>query len=167
MGTPFIPKPPRRDLLPEWNQPVLGSQTVKAPFCDAHHIADTAPTLASPPSVSLCAAELPSWLRLRNGTCAMNSQIEKRSVIIAGRRKSISLEEAVWRSVKEIVTYRDMTLRALLATIDSTRNEEKLSSAIRLFVLDFYRDQLELQERHNAIKTALRGCTEVVRPRRK
>jgi predicted DNA-binding ribbon-helix-helix protein len=87
----------------------------------------------------------------------MKSQIEKRSVIIAGRRKSISLEEAVWRSVKEIATFRDMTLRALLATIDSTRNEEKLSSAIRLFVLDFYRDQLELQERHNAINTALRG----------
>jgi predicted DNA-binding ribbon-helix-helix protein len=59
--------------------------------------------------------------------------------------------------VKEIATFRDMTLRALLATIDSTRNEEKLSSAIRLFVLDFYRDQLELQERHNAINTALRG----------
>jgi predicted DNA-binding ribbon-helix-helix protein len=67
----------------------------------------------------------------------MKSQIEKRSVIIAGRRKSISLEEAVWRSVKEIATYRDMTLGALLATIDSTRNEERLSSAIRLFVLDF------------------------------
>jgi predicted DNA-binding ribbon-helix-helix protein len=87
----------------------------------------------------------------------MKSQIEKRSVIIAGRRKSISLEEAVWRSVKEIATYRDMTLGALLATIDSTRYEERLSSAIRLFVLDFYRDQLELQERHSAIKTALRG----------
>jgi predicted DNA-binding ribbon-helix-helix protein len=87
----------------------------------------------------------------------MKSQIEKRSVIIAGRRKSISLEEAVWRSVKEIATYRDMTLGVLLATIDSTRNEERLSSAIRLFVLDFYRDQLELQERHSAIKTALRG----------
>ena len=77
--------------------------------------------------MSLCAAELPSWLRLRNGTCAMKSQIEKRSVIIAGRRKSISLEEAVWRSVKEIATYRDMTLGVLLATIDSTRNEERLS----------------------------------------
>jgi predicted DNA-binding ribbon-helix-helix protein len=87
----------------------------------------------------------------------MKSQIEKRSVIIAGRRKSISLEEAVWRSVKEIATYRDMTLGALLVTIDSTRNEERLSSAIRLFVLDFYRDQLEFQERHKAIEAALRG----------
>jgi predicted DNA-binding ribbon-helix-helix protein len=74
----------------------------------------------------------------------MKSQIEKRSVIIAGRRKSISLEEAVWRSVKEIATYRDMTLGALLATIVSTRNEERLSSAIRLFVLDFFRGSIRL-----------------------
>ena len=47
--------------------------------------------------------------------------------------------------MKEIATYRDMTLGALLATINSTRNEERLSSAIRLFVLDFYRDQLKLK----------------------
>ena len=87
----------------------------------------------------------------------MKSQIVKRSVVVAGRKKSINLEETVWRALKEIATYRDMTLGALLATIDSTQNEERLSSAIRLFVLDFFRDQFELQERHNAIKTALRG----------
>jgi predicted DNA-binding ribbon-helix-helix protein len=87
----------------------------------------------------------------------MKSQIEKRSVIIAGRRKSITLEEAVWRSVKEIATYRDMTLVALLATIDSRRNQGNLSSAIRLFVLNFYREQLEIQDRHKAIEAALRG----------
>lgn len=88
----------------------------------------------------------------------MDSQIVKRLVVIAGRRKSISLQEAVWRSLKEIAAYRDMTLVALLATIDPARTEEKLSSAIHLFVLDFYREQLELQDRHNAIEAALRGC---------
>jgi predicted DNA-binding ribbon-helix-helix protein len=87
----------------------------------------------------------------------MKSQIVKRSVVIAGHKKSISLEEAIWRSLKEIATYRDMTLVALLATIDSTRNQENLSSAIRLFVLNFYRAQLEIQNRHNAIEAALRG----------
>jgi predicted DNA-binding ribbon-helix-helix protein len=35
-----------------------------------------------------------------------------------------------------------MTLSALLAGIDSERNYGNFSSAIRLFVLDFYRDQL-------------------------
>jgi predicted DNA-binding ribbon-helix-helix protein len=87
----------------------------------------------------------------------MKSQIVKRSVVIAAHKKSISLEEIVWRSLKEIATYRDMTLVALLATIDSRRNQGNLSSAIRLFVLNFYREQLEIQDRHKAIEAALRG----------
>jgi predicted DNA-binding ribbon-helix-helix protein len=87
----------------------------------------------------------------------MKSQIVKRSVVIAAHKKSISLEEIVWRSLKEIATYRDMTLVALLATIDSRRNQRNLSSAIRLFVLNFYREQLEIQDRHKAIEAALRG----------
>ena len=87
----------------------------------------------------------------------MKSQIVKRSVLIAGHKKSISLEGAVWSSLKEIATYRDTTLVALLARIDSTRNQENLSSAIRLFVLNFYREQLEVQDRHNVVEAALRG----------
>jgi predicted DNA-binding ribbon-helix-helix protein len=87
----------------------------------------------------------------------MKSQIVKRSVLIAGHKKSISLEEAVWSSLKEIATYRDTTLVALLARIDSMRNQENLSSAIRLFVLNFYREQLEIQDRHNVVEAALRG----------
>jgi len=35
-----------------------------------------------------------------------------------------------------------MTLSALVATIDTERLHGNLSSAIRLFVLDFYRNQL-------------------------
>ena len=50
---------------------------------------------------------------------------------------------------------RDMTLVALLGTIYPMRNHEKLSSAIRLFVLGFYREQLALEERYDAIKTVL------------
>ena len=48
-------------------------------------------------------------------------------------------------------------LGRLLATIDSTRNQENLSSAVRLFVLNFYRAQLEIRDRHNVIETALRS----------
>ena len=40
----------------------------------------------------------------------MRSQIVKRSFVIAGQKKSISLEGAVWRSLKEIATNRDVTL---------------------------------------------------------
>ena len=68
--------------------------------------------------------------------------------MIAGHKKSISLEEIVWMSLKKIATRRDMTLFALLTNIASTKYQGSLSSAIRLFVLNFYRDQLELQHRH-------------------
>jgi predicted DNA-binding ribbon-helix-helix protein len=81
----------------------------------------------------------------------------KRSFVIAGQKRSISLEEAIWRSLREIATYQKLSLLALLTTIDSTRNQQNLSSAIRPFVLNFYREQLELQRRHNCIEALLRS----------
>jgi predicted DNA-binding ribbon-helix-helix protein len=41
----------------------------------------------------------------------------------------------------EIAGERGMTLGALVAAIDGNREHANLSSAIRLFVLGFYRDQ--------------------------
>ena len=85
----------------------------------------------------------------------MTSLTVKRSFVIAGRKKSISLEEVV--SLKEIATHLDVTLLALLTNIVSTKYQGNLSSAIRLFVLNFYREQLELQHRQNVIQVALRS----------
>ena len=87
----------------------------------------------------------------------MTSQTVKRSLVIAGRKKSISLEEVVWRSLKEIAAGLDVTLLSLLTNIASTKYQGSLSSAIRLFVLNFYRDQLELEHRQNVIRVALRS----------
>ena len=96
---------------------------------------------------------------MRKRQYASKPQAVKRSVTIAGQRKNISLEEAVWQSLKEIADYQDMTLPALVATINSERNQGKLSSAIRVFVLNFYRDQLDIQNqsenRHQAMEAAL------------
>jgi predicted DNA-binding ribbon-helix-helix protein len=87
----------------------------------------------------------------------MRSQIVKHSFVIAGQKKSISLEEAVWRSLKEIATNRDVTLLDLLTNIASTEDQRNLSSAIRLFVLNFYRKQLELQHIQKVVQTVLRS----------
>jgi predicted DNA-binding ribbon-helix-helix protein len=69
----------------------------------------------------------------------MKSQVIKRSIVIAGHKTSVSLEEAFWRSLKDIARERGTTLSELVATIDSNRRHGNLSSAIRLFVLDHYR----------------------------
>ena len=72
----------------------------------------------------------------------MKSPVVKRSIVIAGHKTSVSLEDAFWKGLKEIASGRDMTLSDLVAAIDSERQHENLSSAIRLFVLGFYRDQI-------------------------
>ena len=72
----------------------------------------------------------------------MKSPVVKRSIVIAGHKTSVSLEDAFWKGLKEIAGGRDMTLSDLVATIDTERQHGNLSSAIRLFVLDYYRSQL-------------------------
>ena len=87
----------------------------------------------------------------------MKTQIVKRSCVIAGQKKSISLEAAVWSSLQEIATYRDISLLALLTNIASTEDQRNLSSAIRLFVLNFYRKQLELKHIQKVVQAVLRS----------
>ncbi len=72
----------------------------------------------------------------------MKSPVVKRSIVIAGHKTSVSLEDAFWKGLKDIAGLRDMTLSELVAAIDSERQHGNLSSAIRLFVLDHYRNRL-------------------------
>jgi predicted DNA-binding ribbon-helix-helix protein len=72
----------------------------------------------------------------------MKSAVLKRSVVISGHKTSVSLEEPFWREVKDIARGRDMTMSELISAIAAERQRGNLSSAIRLFVLEFYRRQL-------------------------
>jgi len=76
--------------------------------------------------------------------------IVKRSVIVSGHKTSISLEDPFWKSLKGIARLKKLTVTALLTAIDSERHQGNLSSAIRLFVLKHYSDQLEIRERLDA-----------------
>src|SRR3984885_4471231 len=69
----------------------------------------------------------------------MKSPVVKRSIVIAGHKTSVSLEDAFWTGLKEIAGTRDLTLSDMVAAIDQDRRHGNLSSAIRLFVLDYYR----------------------------
>jgi predicted DNA-binding ribbon-helix-helix protein len=72
----------------------------------------------------------------------MKSLVVKRSIVVAGHKTSVTLEDAFWNDMKEIASGRNITLSDLVTTVDSERQQGNLSSAIRLFVLDFYRNQL-------------------------
>ncbi len=66
----------------------------------------------------------------------MQSGIKKRSISVAGRKTSISLEDAFWNSLNDISRGKITTLSQLVGEIDSRRQFGNLSSAIRVFVLD-------------------------------
>ena len=68
----------------------------------------------------------------------MKSAVVKRSIVIAGHKTSVSLEDAFWNGLKAIAKVRKINLSDLVASIDTQRQHANLSSAIRLFVLDFY-----------------------------
>jgi len=68
----------------------------------------------------------------------MKSPIVKRSVVLAGHKTSVSLEDAFWRGLKDIAKARRMTLSDLISKIDIDREHGNLSSALRLYVLNHY-----------------------------
>jgi predicted DNA-binding ribbon-helix-helix protein len=72
----------------------------------------------------------------------MRSTVVKRSVKINGHTTSVSLEDAFWNALKEIAGGRKMTLSELATSIDAKREHANLSSAIRLFILDHFRIQI-------------------------
>ena len=78
----------------------------------------------------------------------MKSPVVKRSIVLRGHKTSVSLEDEFWKGLKEIAGKRLMTLSTLVDGIDVQRQQGNLSSALRLFVLDFYRSQIpEVEER--------------------
>jgi predicted DNA-binding ribbon-helix-helix protein len=98
----------------------------------------------------------------------MKSPVIKRSIIIAGHKTSVSLEDAFWKGLKEIAVSRNMTLSDIVATIDSGRPHGNLSSAIRLFVLSHYQEQMsrhaEPESPQRDIMVVSSVATSVLRP---
>jgi predicted DNA-binding ribbon-helix-helix protein len=63
----------------------------------------------------------------------------KRSFTIKGHRTSISLEAPFWEALREAAADEHISLAQLVAAIDSSRGEAGLSSAVRIWVLDYVR----------------------------
>lgn len=71
--------------------------------------------------------------------------MKKRSINIAGHATSISLEEPFWIVLKQLADEKNLSLNALVESVDKARENTNLSSALRLFVL------AELQSRLYAV----------------
>jgi predicted DNA-binding ribbon-helix-helix protein len=73
----------------------------------------------------------------------MKSPVIKRSIVVSGHKTSVSLEDEFWKELREIARSRAETLYDFVGAIDVERQHSNLSSALRLFVLDFYRSQID------------------------
>jgi predicted DNA-binding ribbon-helix-helix protein len=69
----------------------------------------------------------------------MKSAIVKRSVVIAGHKTSVSVEDSFWTALKEIAREQNVPLCELITRINVGRSAGNLSSALRLFVLEHFR----------------------------
>lgn len=70
----------------------------------------------------------------QDATRAGSGAMKKRSVVLAGHRTSVSLENAFWDALKSIAGDRNATVNQLVTEIDKQR-DGNLSSAIRVYVL--------------------------------
>ncbi|MGP0104225.1 ribbon-helix-helix domain-containing protein [Rhodoblastus sp.] len=68
-------------------------------------------------------------------------RIRKHSLVIAGHRTSVSLEAAFWDALREWAQERGMSVAALVAEVDAARGEANLSSALRVRLLEYFREK--------------------------
>jgi predicted DNA-binding ribbon-helix-helix protein len=68
----------------------------------------------------------------------VQSVVKKRSVMVGVRKTSISLENEFWDELNLIVRTSNTSISILLGSI-ATERPQNLSSAVRVFILDYYR----------------------------
>jgi predicted DNA-binding ribbon-helix-helix protein len=73
----------------------------------------------------------------------MKSRVMKRSTLVDGHKTSVTLEDEFWNALKEIAVAQNITAAALVSKIDSEREAANLSSAIRVYVLRYYRERCD------------------------
>ncbi|WP_247895558.1 ribbon-helix-helix domain-containing protein [Azospirillum sp. TSH58] len=72
-----------------------------------------------------------------------------RNVMVAGRRTSMRLEPAFWDALEEIAQREDLTVSRLctrLAERVEALDVDSLSSAVRVYVMEYFRSATPSQE---------------------
>jgi predicted DNA-binding ribbon-helix-helix protein len=68
----------------------------------------------------------------------MPSSVIKHSIVIAGHKTSVSLEDCFWSGLKEIARHRELSLSNLVSAVETERANANLSSALRVFVFQHF-----------------------------
>lgn len=71
---------------------------------------------------------------------------QRRNVTLGSRRTSVSLEEQVWDGLTEVCRREEVGLDELCTAVERRRVESSMSSALRVFLLTYYRHAAERLE---------------------
>jgi predicted DNA-binding ribbon-helix-helix protein len=109
----------------------------------------------------------PAIRRALAGTRAVESSLLKRSIVVAGRHTSVSLEDEFWKDLREIAARRGVTLSDLVTEVDADRQVGNLSSAIRVFVLHCCHDRISEYEKRDRTRELLAKALGSVEPKQR
>jgi predicted DNA-binding ribbon-helix-helix protein len=68
----------------------------------------------------------------------LRSRVTKRSTLVDGRKTSVTLEDEFWNALKKIAATKNVGTPKLISMINRQRQNNNLSSAIRVYVLSYY-----------------------------
>jgi predicted DNA-binding ribbon-helix-helix protein len=91
----------------------------------------------------------------------MESSLFKRSIVVAGRHTSVSLEDEFWKDLRESVR-RGVTLSDIVTEVEANRQVGNLSSAFRVFVLHCCHDGISEYEKRDRTRELLTRALGVV-----
>jgi len=63
----------------------------------------------------------------------------KKSVVIYKHKTSIALEDEFWEALKKIAIQDEISLSKLIERVDKLRTVKNLSSALRVYILHYYK----------------------------
>jgi predicted DNA-binding ribbon-helix-helix protein len=69
------------------------------------------------------------------------SLVMQRTIVVAGHKTTVRLEDQFFEALKQIAAERGSTLQDLVTSIKGDRSEPNLSSALRVYVLGYYQGQ--------------------------
>jgi predicted DNA-binding ribbon-helix-helix protein len=62
-----------------------------------------------------------------------------RNIVVAGKRTSVRLEPEMWEALREIVALQGFSVNQLVTELHRRHSASSLTSAIRVYIVEFYR----------------------------
>ena len=94
---------------------------------------------------------LASSRRAPRSDIQVRSSLSLHNIVVDGRRTSVRLEASMWDGLRDIAHRRGMTLNDLVTEIEHNRGTPGLTAAIRVYIVDFYRNALGMAGRAEGV----------------